>query len=306
MKSIDKLQSEIRDFINRPRKQTRLLSDLASWNMLCSALDVIGDTELALEAYLAWMPEKEDGRKYLLVYGALQVMEVQQDALKYLSESLAIPYVRPRELANIRMIRSDSIGHPMRGAENKVSKSSFIQQFGLDQRAFTLMTVYSDRSRDYRHQYINVVDLLTVQRQFIERQLGEIVEKLRSEEMAHREKYKDDRLEDSFPDTLGYLVSKIMENSPLSAISVKEIKSMVTRFKEALIARGDLVEGGGAAYEIELVEYPLTELECYIDPGCQSHLNSRDANIFASFVKAQVEQLREMARQIDEDYASGV
>ena len=170
MKSISELQGEVRDFINRPRKQTRLLSDLASWNMLCSALDVIGDTELALDSYLNWKPQEEDGEKYLLVYGALQVMEVQQDAVKHLSESLSIPYARPKELANIRMIRSDSIGHPIRGAESKVSKSSFIQRFGLDQRAFTLLTVYSDR-RDYRHQYINVLDLLTIQRQFIEHQL---------------------------------------------------------------------------------------------------------------------------------------
>jgi hypothetical protein len=81
---------------------------------------------------------------------------------------------------------------------------------------------------------------------------------------------------------------------------------MVTRFKETLIARGDLIEGGGAAYEIELVEYPIAELECYFDRGRESHLNSRDANIFASFVKAQVEQLRALAKEIDEDYATPV
>ena len=124
MKSIAELESEIRDFINRPRKQTKLLSDLASWNMLCSALDVIGDTELALEAYLAWTPQKEDGEKYLLVYGALQVMEVQQDAVKFVSESLAIPYARPTELTNIRMVRSELMPISSRWAGVNGSASS--------------------------------------------------------------------------------------------------------------------------------------------------------------------------------------
>jgi hypothetical protein len=96
--SISELETEIRDFINRPRRQHELLADPASWNTLCSALDVIDDTELALEAYAKWERRSKDGEKYLLVYGALQVMEVQQDAVKYICETLGLPYSRPKEL----------------------------------------------------------------------------------------------------------------------------------------------------------------------------------------------------------------
>ena len=109
--TISTLEAVIRQFINSPRKQAGLLSNTASWNTLCSALDVIGDTELAIETYLKWNPLSEIGEKYLLVYGILQVMEVQQDALRFLCESLAIPYSRPKELSEIRAIRSDAIGH---------------------------------------------------------------------------------------------------------------------------------------------------------------------------------------------------
>lgn len=89
---LSELKSEIRHFINLPRRQHELLANPASWNTLCSALDVIGDTELALEAYVKWERRPEDGEKYLLVYGALQVMEVQQDAVKYICETLEVPY----------------------------------------------------------------------------------------------------------------------------------------------------------------------------------------------------------------------
>jgi len=64
--SISELETEIRDFINRGRRQQELLADPASWNTLCSALDVIGDTELALEAYAKWEHRCEIGERYLL------------------------------------------------------------------------------------------------------------------------------------------------------------------------------------------------------------------------------------------------
>ena len=85
--SISILEQELREFINHPRRQAGLLSDVASWNIICSALDVVGDTELALDAYLNLQQLSTDGEKYLMVHGVLQVMEVQQDAVNFCSLS---------------------------------------------------------------------------------------------------------------------------------------------------------------------------------------------------------------------------
>ena len=63
--SISELETEIRNFINRPRRQHELLADRATWNTLCSALDVIGDTEVALEVHAKWECRSEDGEKSL-------------------------------------------------------------------------------------------------------------------------------------------------------------------------------------------------------------------------------------------------
>ena len=45
--SISALEQQVRDFINRARKQHTLLKDSRAWNQLCSSLDIVGDTELA-------------------------------------------------------------------------------------------------------------------------------------------------------------------------------------------------------------------------------------------------------------------
>lgn len=302
--SISSLETEIRDFINRPRTQDSLLADWASWNVLCSALDVIGDTELALGSYLKWEQRADEGEKYLLVYGALQVMEVQQDAVRYVCETLAVDYSRPKELDQIRIIRNDAIGHAMRGKEEKTVKSSFIQRSDLTQKSFTLLTVFSDR-RDYRHRQISIVELADVQRAFLTETLQSVVCKLRNDEMIHREQHKHDLLQDLFPKTLGYLFTKIDEMSDISGPCLREVQERLLRFRDALVSRNEWRKDSGVTYDFELAEYAAGELECFFYPGQQpKRLNARDARIFVTFLKARIEELRAIAKEIDDEYAS--
>jgi hypothetical protein len=299
--SISTLEQELREFINHPRNQAGLLSDAASWNIICSALDVVGDTELALDAYLNLQPLSTDGEKYLMVYGVLQVMEVQQDAVKFLCDSLSVRYSRPKELSDIRVIRSESIGHPIKSSENRITKSNFIRRSDLGQRSFTLMTV-SDK-RDYQWRGINIPTLLTTQRIFLEKQLQQIVEKLRSDEMARREKHKTELFQELFPQTLGYYFAKVYEGAPLAGPHLAFIKECLTGFRQALAERGEWRKDSVAAH-MEFAEYSIEELERFFDPARESKLNGHDVYIFISFLQAQVEKIRDIAKEIDDEYAS--
>ncbi|PKP61439.1 hypothetical protein CVT91_03255 [Candidatus Atribacteria bacterium HGW-Atribacteria-1] len=82
---------EIRGFVNKPRKQFNLLKNHKFWNQLCSSLDVIEDSDLAIDAYLNREFSKDDGEKYLRLYGLLQALFLQQDAVANLCESLKLP-----------------------------------------------------------------------------------------------------------------------------------------------------------------------------------------------------------------------
>src|SRR5438552_140615 len=111
----------IRDIINKPRKQYHLMKKLGIWFQLCSCLDVIGDTDLAIKAYTNKECGTSKGATYLAVYGLLQALFMQQDALMNLGESLGIDdkienYPRLKE---IREIRNVSIGHPTRHNRKK-------------------------------------------------------------------------------------------------------------------------------------------------------------------------------------------
>ena len=130
MHTISELEREMRDLINAPRRHQQLLANSHAFSQLCSSLDVIGDTELALEAYMAGTGgEQCDGDLYLRTYGVLQVLVVQQDALVHVAEAVQLALPLSDEIKEMREIRNDAIGHPTRrgkapgSAFNDISRS---------------------------------------------------------------------------------------------------------------------------------------------------------------------------------------
>jgi hypothetical protein len=308
MQRISELESQIRDFINRPRKQQSLFRDLADWNKLCSSLDVIGDTELALEAYLENIrAPAADGELYLILYGVLQILFVQQDAVKHLAEALGLQYTSDPLLREIRKVRHDSVGHPTERGHGKGRTFNFITRISMSRGGFTLMTTYPDRDSTFFQ--VDVPQLISTQRSILRRVLIEVIDKLKEEEMEHRERFRDEKLVDVFPPTLNYYYEKIAETihggAPVEfgAGIVGLVIGVVSDFKNALDTRG-ILDAYNVSYDLELVEYPLAELRRYFDSPDESKLNERDAYIFLVFIRHQIDSLIRFATELDEEYVS--
>jgi hypothetical protein len=308
MQTISELESQIRDDINNPRKQHTLLKDRASWNKLCSSLDTIGDTEQALDAYMEMKEPESDGEKYLMLYGVLQVLFVQQDAVAHLAEALDIPYSADPTITEIREVRNDSIGHPTKRGRGKGKAFNFISRISMSKNGFTLLTTYA--TDDTKFQDVNIPQLIESQRNILRTTLNGVIEKLKEEEMKHRDQFKDKKLADIFPQTLSYYFEKIGESihgsksSEFGAIHVKIIAETVDRFKDALSERGILEAYDSISYELDLIEYPLGELRKFFENQEESKLNSKDAYIFTYFISKHIDSLIRMAKEIDEEYAA--
>ena len=82
----------IRKYINIPRNQYVLMKDELYWYQLCSALDIVEDTSNAAESYFNLEFPNDVGYKYLLLYGVLQALFIQQDAIKHISEVIGFAF----------------------------------------------------------------------------------------------------------------------------------------------------------------------------------------------------------------------
>lgn len=185
MPTIHELETQIRDLINRPRRHAALRQDTALFSQLCSSLDVLGDTELALCDYLAKeQASPSQGERYLLTYGVLQALILQQDAVKHLAESLGVPNEPPEELLEIREIRNDSIGHPTRRGHSPGRAFNHISRISMNWKGFDLLTFRP--SGDARQNSVDLPTLIETQRGLLAAALQRIFEVEYSREDEHR------------------------------------------------------------------------------------------------------------------------
>jgi hypothetical protein len=151
-----------------------LLSRSADWNTLCSALDIVGDTELAFDSYLKQSRIEDAGLCYLQVYGVLQLLQTQQDAVADIGSALGIKAHNSPKLPHVRQIRSNSVAHPAAQKEDKTTKSHFIVRSSLTQHGFELMAVYSGQTA-YRQSHASIPSLVAEQRKALRGVLEEVL-----------------------------------------------------------------------------------------------------------------------------------
>ncbi len=156
---LDKLGT-LRDAVNESEVQERLMQNMHHWQQLCSSMDVIGDTESAIAAFNASSSVQDVGLLYLHTYGLLQVLFVQQDAIKHAAEAIGMSHEFTEELKTLRHVRNNAIGHPTkRGGKN--SESFGIVQASLSHEGFTLYSFDWDKPGAF--QPINFQELISVQ-----------------------------------------------------------------------------------------------------------------------------------------------
>jgi len=250
---------------------------------------------------------KDDGANYLIVYGILQTLLLQQNAAKHIGDSLGIKVKLPKDLEDIRVIRNSAAGHPTHQKENGLSKSCFITRMSISPTGFQLMSVYSG-DKEYEFHHVSIPSLIETQKKYLSEVLGKVVTELERQEMEHRQKHKANKLTDIFPHTISYHFSKIFEathGSGLFALgtpNMKMIAGCIDSFKRELINREEWGLYDSIDYHYELIEYPLNRLEAYFEGN--DEMNEKDAYIFASFLSEQVKSLEEIAKELDEKYES--
>ena len=308
---MDKYTREIRDFINKPRKRFNLLKNRKFWSQLCSSLDVIEDSDLAIDAYNNSEFGTDFGEKYLRLYGVLQALFLQQDAVTNLCESLGLPnnLTSHPKLKEIRDIRNDSIGHPTKRGNYK--SYHFISRVTIAKSGFQLLSDYGNKitSRD-----ISLIDLIKEQREYLLSSLKGVIQALKDEEKTHKDKFKMEKLEAVFPPTFSYYIGKILESTgepayaKVGLMHVKLVKEVMDKLKESLQKRGIEIDTyDSIKYLYELLEYPITELKLYFDrliAKKEPRINDKTAYIFAYFIREQLSELKKIAKELDDEYSS--
>lgn len=165
----------IRNYIASSRLDDDLRKKRRLWHQFTSSICVIQDTECAIDAY-ARTPGSNLGEKYLLTYGILQVLVVQQDAIQHLCQALSIEIKKNPTLNEIREIRNYAIGHPSSVRARKPAgapvASTYIGQMTISKEGFHLIRAFENGNKNL--EYINIVELIEKQREISTRTLEHV------------------------------------------------------------------------------------------------------------------------------------
>ena len=305
--AITEVEETIRALVNAPRKRNALMAEPARWNTLCNCLDLIGDTDLALRAYRPTSDSVDDGEQYLIISGTLQTLFVQQDAVERLAEVLEFSYQTAPALKEIRNIRTDVSAQPLRGDLSTDHLFDGVARLPMRKSGGRLVHSGSPRTpASFRN--VDVPRLIEIQQNYVHQALSNFATELEKEHKDHIIEFRGRRVQDTFPDSLSYYLSKMYESAAgkshpeLGKANLNMVEQVLQTFKDALAERGLLGAYAEISVPLELLAYPLAELRTYFKHAAASRLNKQDAYIFISFVEAQLADLRAMAAEIDTDY----
>lgn len=165
----DLMEYEIREIINRNSGEfyeKYFKNYLNDWNTLCASMDTIGDTTLAIDYFKETGIGQDDGEKYLKLYGLLQAVYLQQDAIKFLFQIIKRCFDNKNKIKKwndyllenwnvLRNYRNLSVGHPIenRTFERGKTKRVFISRITISSDGFQLMICDAETGS---HQFQNV------------------------------------------------------------------------------------------------------------------------------------------------------
>lgn len=305
--SIGTVTTKLRSALTKFLIASEVLPDDIS-TIAWSALDVLDDTELAcFTALEKFKSDCTEGEQYLLIYGSLQVLFVQQDAARHLREVFGLDSNLPERLMVLREVRNSAVGHPAKRGNGITAKSNFIIRSSMKHGCFTLMA--EGLGDEPYSQDIDLREGIKTQTEELESWLSEIHAKLCDMERSHRVRHRESRLGSIFPSSLDYFARRLLttavrtqvRGTELAEISV--IREALAKLIRAIAERGFLQwEGSEIQHHASLVENCLVRLQEGTS-SARDEWTDLDISAFGCCLVASIGKLQRICEDFDSIYA---
>lgn len=301
------ISRKIRKLCNHPWKRALLFADRSKWHKLWASLDLINDTQEAIDYYSKIPKENFKNGGYLYVFGLLQSLYVQQDAALNLNKALFQKTIDFKEdfpdLFMIRAQRNNSIGHPTGRGKNDSGSYHIIDGTSINKSGFDLVSHYPKNNKSFQFNSINLDRSIKVQEKLINEILIEVMNELKSDFDQHKKKFKGTPLiEIVKAGGIDYSISKLYEfESPLIPMNFKIISETYDKIKAGIKKRYTSLEAlPGVELTCDRIDYILPRLERDL---VNSRINDElEIEIFVDALKSQFEELVEMIKEIDDEF----
>lgn len=267
------------------------------------SIDLIEDSQIAIEEFKIYESSGYRDRSTLLIYGLLQSLFLQQDGLHHLYQCVVEENIKLTNFfdtfdfdKSIRDIRNDIAGHPT----NRNGKESYyIEKGSISKYLFT----YVGYNPGFRKVEVDLEELIAKQLELANKVLNEVLniisKKIEMKKVEHKNKLFEDILCSVNRNIqLIYRGVNDKERGFQANQGIAGFKNTIYEVREELNARYNDNIPSGISESLRLIEYIISRLTNWQSEGVL--LGNNDAEIFLDSLDKQLCELSEKLREIEE------
>jgi hypothetical protein len=151
----NKLENENKTFLTKTKELFKFEND-NSWRFLTSSLDVIGDSQFAINNFLATKYDNisDEGEAYLKIYGIFSAVYIQYKSIKTIARIVKVKnekdIYRDFERLDMIFLRHVVSAHPVDYKNDDMK----IESYKLDRRSienFSFFTIINEKNEFFHH-----------------------------------------------------------------------------------------------------------------------------------------------------------
>jgi len=315
---ISRINNQIRDFLNSSaikKTDIYLKKQEGCWDQFCAALDTIGDTCLAINKFQENSEAYFTNNPYLLTYGLLQAMVLQQNAVKYLKKSVLGKDINFKknypDLFQIRRLRNETIGHPIetkiKGKNSEYNKNEItictINRYSLTKEGFSYILWMCAKNK---HKHIKFQKIIDLQEACLSIELFKILKELELEESKHKNIFKNKSLSKLTENKSFYQVNLIyglIWDDPLAWPSFEYCQNKYQKIKIGLEKRygkfEDSLRISGTVELIKKLDYIFSKISFLKKTKT---LDKQECEIYVDALSRNWNELNEHLIEVDSEF----
>lgn len=272
------------------------------YNQTFTSIDLIEDSQIAIEEYEGATSLGTQGRSTLLIYGLLQSLFLQQDGLYHLYKCVVDEKIKQTDFfeifsfdKDIREVRNDIAGHP---TNRKSTEFYFIAKGPISKDRFT----YAGYTPEFRKVEVDLKTFISKQSEFtknvLQTVLDIILEKIEMKKDEHKNKALKEMIVGADRNIqLIYRGIRDKDRNFQGKGGISGVKKALDEIRIELNTRFNNNLPSGISEVFRLTDYIIARFNDWWAEN--SLLENNDAEIFLDSLGKQLDELKEMLIKVD-------
>lgn len=275
------------------------------YNQTFTSIDLIEDSQIAIEEFESAESLGKQGRSTLLIYGLLQSLFLQQDGLYHLYKCVVDEKIKQTDFfdtfsfdKDIREVRNDISGHP---TNRKNTEFYFIAKGPISKDRFT----YAGYIPKFRKVEVDLKTFISKQYEFTIKVLRTVLDKILKKIEMKKDEHKNKALKEMIVGAdrniqLIYRGIRDTDRNFQGEWGISGIKNALDEIRTELNIRYNNNLPSGISEVFRLTDYIIARFnEWWAENNL---LENDDAEIFLDSLGKQLDELKEMLIEIDEEF----